>query len=148
MQIWELLARESIRDLVARYNSNGDSGRFSQVLDLFATDATMDIDDGHTYRGRDEIATIFTRTKDAWGASAADRATPRYVRHCVATHQIDVADTHRARGRCYFFVIMHHGLDHWGRYLDEYAEIDGTWLFISRTVRIDGRRTQEQGARW
>ena len=26
MKSWELLARESIRDLVARYNANGDSG--------------------------------------------------------------------------------------------------------------------------
>jgi hypothetical protein len=30
-----LVARESIRDLVARYNANGDTGRFAQVLDLF-----------------------------------------------------------------------------------------------------------------
>ena len=32
----ELVARESIRDLVARYNPNGDSGRFDQVVELFA----------------------------------------------------------------------------------------------------------------
>ena len=37
MELWELVARESIRDLVARYNANGDSGRFDQVLELFAT---------------------------------------------------------------------------------------------------------------
>ena len=29
MQLWELTARESIRDLVTRYNSNGDAGRFA-----------------------------------------------------------------------------------------------------------------------
>ena len=28
MELWELFAREGIRDLVARYNSNGDTGRF------------------------------------------------------------------------------------------------------------------------
>jgi len=28
MEIWELVARESVRDLVQRYNANGDSGRF------------------------------------------------------------------------------------------------------------------------
>ena len=33
----------AIRDLVARYNANGDSGRFDQVLELFAPDAVMEI---------------------------------------------------------------------------------------------------------
>ena len=27
MEVWELIARESIRDCIARYNANGDSGR-------------------------------------------------------------------------------------------------------------------------
>ena len=42
--MWELVARESIRDLVARYNANGDSGRFDQVMALFAPDAVMEIE--------------------------------------------------------------------------------------------------------
>ena len=36
MTLDELIARESIRDLVARYNANGDSGRFDQVVELMA----------------------------------------------------------------------------------------------------------------
>ncbi len=59
MERWELVARESIRDLVARYNANADSGRFDQVLECFAPDAVMELD-GRPYRGRDEIRTIFT----------------------------------------------------------------------------------------
>ena len=43
MEHWELIARESIRDLVARYNANGDSGRFDPMLELFAEDATMEL---------------------------------------------------------------------------------------------------------
>ena len=54
MEHWELDAREQLRDLVARYNANGDTGRFEQVLDLFAPDAVMEIGDGRTYTGRDE----------------------------------------------------------------------------------------------
>ncbi|MET0627555.1 MAG: nuclear transport factor 2 family protein [Acidimicrobiia bacterium] len=41
VELWELSAREEIRDLVARYNANGDTGRFPQVLELFAPDAVM-----------------------------------------------------------------------------------------------------------
>ena len=143
MDLWELEAREAIRDLVTRYNSNGDSGRFAQVLELFAPDAVMEIvgADGviTPYRGRDEIATIFTGTRDRWAASAQSRRAPAYIRHCVFTHQIDVLDRTHARGRCYFQVLMAHGLDHWGRYVDEYEVRDGRWLFSVRRVTTDGR---------
>ena len=43
MELWQLIARESIRDLVARYNANGDTGRFAQVRELFSPDCH----DGH-----------------------------------------------------------------------------------------------------
>ena len=143
MDLWELEARESIRDIVTRYNSNGDTGRFPQVLELFAQDAVMEIGgpDGTpvTYRGRDEIATIFSGTQDRWSATADERGAPPYVRHCVFTHQIDLLDRTNARGRSYFQVLMAHGLDHWGRYIDEYQARDGRWLFTSRKVTLDGR---------
>ena len=54
MEIWELVARESVRDLVQRYNANGDSGRFGPLLDLFAEDASMELK-GRIYRGHGEI---------------------------------------------------------------------------------------------
>jgi hypothetical protein len=140
MELWEVAARESIRDMVTRYNSNGDTGRFAQVLELFAPDAVMEIGsgDGDIYRGRDEIETIFTRTKARWSAAAQEREAPGYIRHCVFTHQVDFIDKTHARGRCYFQVLMAHGLDHWGRYLDEYEELDGRWLFVHRRVTTDG----------
>ena len=69
MDVWEVIARESIRDLVTRYNANGDSGRFDNVIVLFANDAVMELEgeDGpDLYPGRDEILTIFTGTRDRW----------------------------------------------------------------------------------
>lgn len=135
MEMWELVARESIRDLVARYNANGDTGRFDQVLDLFAPDAVMEIAGEPPRVGRDEIRTIFTGARDraAWG----DR--PVYLRHVTGTHQIDLVDEERATGRCYYFVLTAVGLDHWGRYLDEYRVVDGRWRFAARRVTTDGR---------
>ena len=56
MELWELTARESIRDLVARYNANGDTGRFPQVLELFAPDAVMEVPGG-VYEGTERIET-------------------------------------------------------------------------------------------
>ncbi len=133
----EVEAREAIRDLVARYNGNGDTGRFEQVLALFAPDAMMELD-GETLRGREEIAALFERTRRLVRSSAT-AAAPTHLRHFTATHQIDVLDAEHARGQCYFQVLMPHGLDHWGRYVDEYVRWDGRWVFASRRVTVDGR---------
>jgi hypothetical protein len=34
---------------------------------------------------------------------------------------------------------MPHGLDHWGRYLDEYEERDGRWRITRRRALSDGK---------
>jgi hypothetical protein len=60
------------------------------------------------------------------------------MRHHTATLQIDLIDNTHARGRCYYQVLMHHGLDHWGRYIDEYEMHDGRWRFSRRRVTLDG----------
>jgi hypothetical protein len=135
MEHWELAAREAIRDLVARYNANGDSGRFGHVLALFAPDAVMDIGEDTTYTGHAEIRTIFTGVRDnVTGAGPS----PTYVRHLTSTHQIDLIDRSNANGRCYFTVLTTVGLDHWGRYIDRYAVVDGDWRFAHRRVVTDG----------
>jgi uncharacterized protein (TIGR02246 family) len=134
----ELMAREAIRDLVARYNAGGDGGRFDDVVPLFAEDAVMEIP-GETMEGREAIAAMFRRTQQRVLASGADGPRP-HVRHFTATLQIDLEDEDHARSRCYYQVLMAHGLDHWGRYIDHYARLEGRWLFAHRKVTVDGRR--------
>jgi hypothetical protein len=137
MEPWELIARESIRDLVARYNANGDTGRFAAVLELFAPDAVMELHDGELYEGVERIETIFTGTqRTVKGLDAGGQRI--YMRHHTSTLQIDIVDSTHARGRCYYQVLMHHGLDHWGRYVDEYELRDGRWVFARRRVTLDG----------
>jgi SnoaL-like domain len=135
MQPWELDARESIRDLTIRYNSNGDSGRFAEVRKLFHDDAEMHIG-AEAYIGVDEIMTIFTGTQHR--VHAADG--PPLIRHMTGTHQIDLVDGDNARGRLYFFVLTSIGPDHWGIYNDLYRRgPDGVWRFARRSVKLEGR---------
>ena len=133
MEPWELDAREQIRDLVARYNVQGDAGRLGEMLELFAPDAELAFED-RVHRGLDEIRAMFT------DAAQSTRARPRgLLRHFTATHQIDLLDRDRARGRCYFQALTESGLDHWGRYVDEYRRIDGLWRYATRRIELDGR---------
>lgn len=134
MEIWEVIAREEIRDLVTRYNSNSDTGRFPQLLELFDDTSVMTIDGGAPYSGTSEIINIFTNAKGR--LDSVD--VPKYIRHYVATHQIDIESETVARGRCYFAVLTHIGLDHWGRYIDTYKKVNGKWLFDTRKVFVDG----------
>lgn len=156
MQRWELEARECIRDLVARYNANGDAGRYEQMLAVFADDAVMEVRSRNgpqrRYEGREAIAGLFEAAAADFaagthdGGPTADHGTEpardrrvHYVRHFTATHQIDLVDRSHARGRCYFFVVMPHGPDHWGRYLDEYGVRDGRWVITRRQALSDPR---------
>lgn len=132
MEPWEIGAREAIRDLVARYNANGDAGRFDAMLALFAEDARLEVP-GETLRGLDAIRKFMEGV-----ASDEGRKPIQLLRHFTATHQIDLESPTTARGRCYFQVLTDAGLDHWGRYVDTYVEHDGRWLFSTRRVSVDG----------
>src|SRR5687768_16320663 len=101
MDLSQLLAREAIRDLVARYNAYGDSGLFDRMIGLFAQDATLELQTG-TYAGPDKIRAVFASVPER--SSEGGTRPPAYLRHCTSTHQIDLVGDDHATGRCYFFV--------------------------------------------
>jgi hypothetical protein len=131
---WEIEARLAVLDLIARYNANGDTGRFDQVVELFADDAVM-VSGGRRYEGQAGVREVFTSA-----GSALDDFGATVMRHSTATHQIDVLGPAEARSYCYFTVLVGtHGLDHWGRYIDRFGVRDGRWRFTERRILIDGR---------
>jgi hypothetical protein len=155
MEVWELIARESIRDCIARYNANGDTGRFDEMMTVFAPDAVMEVS-GKVIRGHDAIREFFAgvaqRTREpgrAPGSGTGSGAGPSpveewvargrrpFIRHFTSTTQIDVLSETEARARSYYLVVTVHGLDHWGRYIDEYGVVDGRWVITHRTVTTD-----------
>lgn len=119
---------EAIRDVIARYNYFGDSGRFDELLELFTDDATLSVG-GTAYDGRAAIRGLFV---------SAVGPQPEHVRHFTSTHVIDV-DGDTADARCYFQVLTSGGLDHWGRYRDSLVRSGARWLFSRRDVRVDGQ---------
>lgn len=134
MEIWELLAREAIRDLVARYAHCADGGRFDELVALFAEDGVLETPDRQEHRGRAALRAFLGGTQ----ATLAAATTVPYIRHNVANLLIEVGGPDAATGAAYFFVVTERGPDHWGRYRDRYVCVDGRWLFAHRRVRLDG----------
>jgi len=135
MEHWELVAREGIRETVARYAHLVDSGRFDELVALFTEEAVLEAADLPPARGRTAIAALFRGTGERLAATATSRPL---IRHHVSNLTIDISGP-AADARSYFLAITERGPDHWGRYRDRLAYVGGHWLFMSRVVRVDGR---------
>ena len=129
MDVWELTAREEIRELVARYAHFADSGRFEELVALFAEDGVLEIDGREPVRGRRALLEFLN------GARESPRG--RFIRHHVSSVRITVSAPGVAEGSSYFLVLTERGPDHWGRDRDRYALQGDRWVFTTRRVRVD-----------
>lgn len=134
MDAGEAIAREQIRDVIARYNHAGDRGRLDELVDCFTEDGVMDLEDLPALRGREAIRRHLSRVVDDL-AAATTRAT---LRHHVASLRIELLGADSATASAYFSVYTEIGLDHWGVYRDRLARVGDAWLLAHRKVRVDG----------
>lgn len=134
MQMWELVAREQIRDTLARYNWAGDAGRVEGLADTFCTDGVLEIRGADTLRGRTAIASFLSGVT---GSVAANADVRPVVRHNVANVLFTGLTPDEARVSSYFTVVTQIGLDHFGRYRDILVPEGGAWLIKRRKVSTD-----------
>ena len=141
MTLDELLARESIRALLARYTMAGDRLRRDAFVAVFTHDAILESDgvpvqDAFRYEGRAAIGGWLDRWR-ADATAAAPRAS--FVRHHLTTSLIELEGADAARGRTYWTAYTDIGADHGGCYVDRFRRVDGEWLLAHRKVRLDWR---------
>src|ERR1700757_5550662 len=113
--MWELVAREQIRDTLARYNWSGDAGRLDGLAETFCTDGVLEIRGLQPLHGRSEIMTFLGGVT---GGVAGNAGVKPVVRHNVANVVFTGLTPEEARVSSYFTVATHIGLDHFGRYRD------------------------------
>jgi hypothetical protein len=147
---WELVARECIRDRIARWNAHGDAGRSAEMVDVLAPDAEFEAPGSGLLRGRAAVLEFLTGVRDAReGPERAESVdlsagpylpsgTPPSIRHLTSTTHIRFTSRSAARVRTYYMVLTSFGLDHWGRYLDDFTLADGTWPIARRVITTDG----------
>jgi hypothetical protein len=134
MEMWELVAREQIRDTLARYNWSGDAGRLDDLAATFCTDGLLEIRGLQSLRGRSEIASFLG---DVTGNIAGNVGVKPVVRHNVANVLFTGLTPQEAQVSSYFTVVTHIGLDHFGRYRDTLVPDGDTWLIKHRKVSTD-----------
>ena len=134
MELWELSAREEIRETLARYHHFGDSGKFVEMAALFASDGVLEVRGEQAVEGRAAIVDYLTGVnRDVVAMSEVP-----ILRHYSTNVTISVVSEHEATAASAFLVISETGLDHWGRYRDQLVPVDGGWGFAHRLVRTDG----------
>jgi hypothetical protein len=131
----ETLARERIRDTMARYNIGGDTRNLPQFLDTFTEDAVYESSPFHCV-GK---AKIHEYLSVAWNAKPS-RPVARFRRHNLTTSQVDFLSPTTAKARTYYLVVTDLGPDHSGFYLDYWREDHGRWLMSHRQVWMDWTR--------
>ncbi len=153
MEMWELVAREQIRDTLGRYNWSGDASRLDRLAETFCADGVLEVRGLQPLRGRSEIVAFLggvTSNVDV------DVDVKPVVRHNVANVLFTELTPDQAHVSSYFTVVTHIGLDHFGRYRDILVPDGDTWLIKRRKVSTDwaapdsamARRPPAPSGRW
>jgi hypothetical protein len=136
MELWELTARERIRDSLARYNWSGDAFRLDELALAFCEEGVLEV------RGREPVPgrTAIVEFLGGVGTSAAaGTGVKRIVRHVLSNIRFLELTPDHARVASYFTVVTEIGLDHYGRYRDTFVPVDDEWLIEHRFVSTDWR---------
>jgi hypothetical protein len=143
MEMWQLVAREQVRDTIAAYNHCGDRLLLDELVTCFTPDGVLEAKGNWIARGRAEIAARLGGVGSMTAASGipatpAGHVAPRaFIRHFLANLRFDAVTPDRIDTSAYFCVLTATGLDHWGRYRDVLVPAEGRWLIAHRLVRTD-----------
>ncbi|MGH7931915.1 MAG: nuclear transport factor 2 family protein [Candidatus Binataceae bacterium] len=125
--------REQIRDLYARYAHTIDYGHFEQWVKCFTDSGTFESPLLGTHSGAQGLLKFTAIYKESMGGAQ--------VRHVMNNVLFEVSGD-RGTGSCY--LLYYHcndgkaALAVVGSYEDRLRKVNGTWLFESRKVHIDG----------
>jgi len=137
MELWELAARERIRDTLARYNWSGDALRLDELAETFCEEGELELRGSEPVRGRTAIVGLLGGVVSAPNTTAQASGVKRIVRHNVTNVRFADVRPDEAQVGCYFTVFTEIGLDHYGRYRDVFVPVGDDWLIRHRFVSTD-----------
>src|ERR1700722_8402344 len=136
MDLWELAARERIREPSARHSRSGDSLRLDEFAHAFCEDGELQLRGRDPVRGRAAVIEFLSGVA-APDSVATGSGVTRFVRHNVTNIRFLAITRQQARGTSYFTVLTEVGLDHYRRYRYILVPVDDEWLIRHRFVSTD-----------
>src|SRR5258705_13403146 len=137
MELWELAARERIRDTLARYNWSGDALRLDDLAQAFCEDGELELRGSEPVRGCAAIVALLAGVVASPNTTAQASGAKRIVRHNITNIRFTDLTPQEVRVACYFTVLTEIGLDHYGRYRDVFIPVGDDWLIRHRFVSTD-----------
>ncbi|OQZ92678.1 hypothetical protein BST11_04525 [Mycobacterium alsense] len=139
MEAWEVEARESVRQTLADYTAATDRFDLRALAACFADEGVLEFTGGaQPLVGPAAIeAGLGAAVSRSSEAGQPARRIPTHVRHHVSSIRFGSVDRGRVEVGSYFAVHTDIGLDHWGRYRDVLAPVNGRWLFTHRRISVD-----------
>ncbi|MDT5092488.1 MAG: hypothetical protein QOH60_1851 [Mycobacterium sp.] len=133
------MARERIRDTLARYNWSGDSLRLDDMAESFCEEGELQLRGEEPVRGREAIVAFIGGVGGVGGVGNQGETSsgPRIVRHILTNTRFLELTPERARVASYFTVVTEIGLDHYGRYRDTFVPVGDEWLIRHRFISTD-----------
>jgi hypothetical protein len=138
MELWELRAREAIRDSFAQYTHAGDHFPLVGVADSFCEDGVLEPLGGEPVRGRAAIEAFRIGARRRSGGVESSRI----LRHNVSNIWFQKVTPEAAEVLSCYTVFSEIGLDHYGRYQDRFVPVGERWLIAHRLVTQDWRSPQ------
>jgi hypothetical protein len=138
-----MIARDAIRDTLAKYNISGDRLKVDDYVSCFTQDGVIEAEHrdpamAFRYEGRAAIRAWQQRWLDRAMAGEAVHGAS-FARHHLTTSKIDVTSPETARARTYWIAWTDVGPDHAGTYDDTFRKVGEDWLIAHRRVREDWR---------
>jgi hypothetical protein len=141
MTVEELIARESIRQTMARYSIAGDNFDADEYITCFTDDSVMEFVNfpgvgDLKLEGREAIYNFVS----SWFGAVEHGESPipgGFMRHNLTTCRIDLTSDLTANSRTYCIVFNEYGAKSSGIYTDEWRREGQHWLLSHRLWRPD-----------
>lgn len=137
MELWELIARERVRETFTAYSTAGDGGRLDDLVAQFTADATMEVPPNPPAVGRQAILQSLRASAMRARPPVAFEGQKPILRHFTTNIHFRAVTRERIETTAYFCAMTAVGPDHWGRYFDVLVPEGERWLFAHRIARAE-----------
>ncbi|AMK19825.1 MULTISPECIES: nuclear transport factor 2 family protein [Sphingobium] len=140
----EMLAREAIRYTIELYNKAADNAQYELHHQVFHPDALFEVQGKGELKGPEAIIAMLHPAAKRRGAFESGK----FQRHNLTTTMIEFTGPDSAKVVTYIIVVTELGIDHSGRYDDEFVRSGDRWLIMRRRATMEWARPDSRFTRW